>query len=95
MNRPVPLTATVPVETVEFLAERRALRPGARALALTQDSLEIVRLLCDVTLRMIEGELYQLTKNGDACGFDTTGGGGASTSPTDPAAASSGVGSGI
>jgi octaprenyl-diphosphate synthase len=36
------------------------------AMALTQDSLEIVRLLCDVTLRMIEGELYQLTKNGDA-----------------------------
>ena len=35
------------------------------ALALTQDSLDIVRLLCDVTLRMIEGELYQLTKNGD------------------------------
>ena len=35
------------------------------ALALTQDSLEIVRLLCDVTLRMIEGELYQLTKTGD------------------------------
>src|SRR6185369_5215150 len=32
---------------------------------LTQDSLEIVRLLCDVTLRMIEGELYQLTKTGD------------------------------
>jgi len=25
-----------------------------------------VRLLCDVTLHMIEGELYQLTKNGDA-----------------------------
>jgi octaprenyl-diphosphate synthase len=23
-------------------------------------------VLCDVTLRMIEGELYQLTKNGDA-----------------------------
>jgi octaprenyl-diphosphate synthase len=36
------------------------------ALALTHDSLDIVRLLCDVTLRMIEGELYQLTKNGDA-----------------------------
>jgi len=35
------------------------------SLALSQDSLEIVRLLCDVTLRMIEGELYQLTKNGD------------------------------
>jgi octaprenyl-diphosphate synthase len=35
------------------------------ALALTQDSLEIIRLLCDVTLRMIEGELYQLTKTGD------------------------------
>src|SRR6476660_10381015 len=35
------------------------------ALALSQDSLEIVRLLCDVTLRMIEGELYQLTKTGD------------------------------
>ena len=35
------------------------------AIALTQDSLDIIRLLCDVTLRMIEGELYQLTKNGD------------------------------
>jgi octaprenyl-diphosphate synthase len=36
------------------------------ALALTHDTLEIVRVLCDVTLHMIEGELYQLTKNGDA-----------------------------
>ena len=36
------------------------------AMALTHDELEIIRLLCDVTLRMIEGELYQLTKNGDA-----------------------------
>lgn len=36
------------------------------AMALTQDSLEVVRLLCEVTLRMIEGELYQLTKMGDA-----------------------------
>ena len=35
------------------------------AMALTQDTLEIVRLLCDVTLQMIEGELYQLTKTGD------------------------------
>jgi octaprenyl-diphosphate synthase len=35
------------------------------ALALTQDALAIIRVLCDVTLRMIEGELYQLTKNGD------------------------------
>jgi octaprenyl-diphosphate synthase len=35
------------------------------AMALTQDSLEIIRILCDVTLRMIEGELYQLTKTGD------------------------------
>jgi len=35
------------------------------ALALTQDSLDLVRVLCDVTLRMIEGELYQLTKTGD------------------------------
>ena len=35
------------------------------AMALTQDSLEVVRLLCEVTLRMIEGELYQLTKMGD------------------------------
>ena len=34
-------------------------------LALTHDSIDIVRLLCDVTLRMIEGELYQLTKTGD------------------------------
>jgi octaprenyl-diphosphate synthase len=36
------------------------------AMALTQDTLDVVRLLCDVTLRMIEGELYQLTKAGDA-----------------------------
>src|SRR5436190_8131408 len=36
------------------------------ALALTHDALEIIRLLCDVTMKMIEGELYQLTKNGDA-----------------------------
>jgi octaprenyl-diphosphate synthase len=36
------------------------------AMALTQDTLDVVRLLCDVTLRMIEGELYQLTKTGDA-----------------------------
>jgi octaprenyl-diphosphate synthase len=35
------------------------------AMALTHDSLEIIRILCDVTLRMIEGELYQLTKAGD------------------------------
>ena len=33
-------------------------------MALTHDSLDLVRLLCDVTLRMIEGELYQLTKTG-------------------------------
>jgi octaprenyl-diphosphate synthase len=35
------------------------------AMALTHDSLDVIRLLCDVTLRMIEGELYQLTKTGD------------------------------
>ena len=34
-------------------------------MALTYDSIDVVRLLCDVTLRMIEGELYQLTKTGD------------------------------
>lgn len=34
------------------------------SMALTQDRLDIIRLLCDVTLRMIEGEIYQLTKNG-------------------------------
>lgn len=33
-------------------------------MALTRDSLDFVRLLCEVTLRMIEGELYQLTKKG-------------------------------
>jgi octaprenyl-diphosphate synthase len=36
------------------------------ALALSYDRLDIVRVLCDVTLKMIEGEIYQLTKNGDA-----------------------------
>ena len=34
------------------------------SLALTQDSLEVIRLLCDVTLRIVEGEIYQLTKKG-------------------------------
>ena len=34
------------------------------SLALTRDSLDFIRLLCEVTLRMIEGELYQLTKKG-------------------------------
>ena len=36
------------------------------SLALTQDDLAIIRLLCDVTLRIVEGEIYQLTENGDA-----------------------------
>jgi octaprenyl-diphosphate synthase len=35
------------------------------SMALSRDSLDFIRLLCDVTLRMIEGELYQLTKTGD------------------------------
>ena len=34
------------------------------SLALTQDHLEVIRLLCDVTLRIVEGEIYQLTKKG-------------------------------
>jgi octaprenyl-diphosphate synthase len=34
------------------------------SLALSQDNLEIVKVLCDVTLRIVEGEIYQLTKNG-------------------------------
>lgn len=34
------------------------------SLALSQDELEIIRLLCDVTVRIVEGEIYQLTKNG-------------------------------
>jgi len=34
------------------------------SMALTPDRLDLVRLLCDVTLRMIEGEIFQLTKNG-------------------------------
>jgi len=35
------------------------------SLALSHDALDIVRLLCDVTLRIVEGEIYQLTKTGD------------------------------
>jgi octaprenyl-diphosphate synthase len=35
------------------------------SLALSQESLEVLHVLCDVTLRMIEGELFQLSKNGD------------------------------
>ena len=38
----------------------------AMAMAVSQDTLEIVRVHCDATLRMIEGELFQLTKAGDA-----------------------------
>jgi octaprenyl-diphosphate synthase len=34
------------------------------SLSLTQDNLDIIRLLCDVTLRIVEGEIYQLTKKG-------------------------------
>ena len=34
------------------------------ALALSQDRLAIIRELCDVTLRIVEGEIDQLTKNG-------------------------------
>src|SRR5688572_33280547 len=34
------------------------------SLALTQDNLEIIRLLCDITLRIVEGEIHQLTRNG-------------------------------
>ena len=34
------------------------------SMALTHDNLDIIRLLCDVTLRMIEGEMFQLTRNG-------------------------------
>ena len=35
------------------------------ALALSRDAIDIIRVLSDVTLRMIEGELYQLSKKGD------------------------------
>ena len=35
------------------------------AMALTHDELAIIHKLCDITLHMIEGELYRLTKNGD------------------------------
>src|SRR5678815_87682 len=34
------------------------------SLALSQDRIEIIRQLCEVTLRIVEGEIYQLTKNG-------------------------------
>ncbi|MBM3779997.1 MAG: polyprenyl synthetase family protein, partial [Acidimicrobiia bacterium] len=34
------------------------------SMALSQDRIELIRLLCDVTLRMIEGEIFQLTRNG-------------------------------
>jgi octaprenyl-diphosphate synthase len=35
------------------------------AMALQHDVLPIIRVLCDTTLGMIEGEIYQLSKNGD------------------------------
>ena len=35
------------------------------AMALSQDNLKILRLLSDVTLRMIEGELLEIERNGD------------------------------
>lgn len=36
------------------------------SMALSQENADVARLLCDCTLRLIEGELYQLTKVGDA-----------------------------
>jgi octaprenyl-diphosphate synthase len=35
------------------------------AMALSQDNLPILRLLSDVTLRMIEGEILEIERNGD------------------------------
>ena len=35
------------------------------SMALSQDNLRILRLLSDVTLRMIEGELLEIERNGD------------------------------
>jgi octaprenyl-diphosphate synthase len=37
----------------------------AMAMALSQDNLPILRLLSDVTLRMIEGQLLEIERNGD------------------------------
>jgi octaprenyl-diphosphate synthase len=37
----------------------------AMSMALSQDNLPILRLLSDVTLRMIEGQLLEIEKNGD------------------------------
>jgi octaprenyl-diphosphate synthase len=37
----------------------------ALALALRHDVLPLIRVLCDATVGMIEGEIYQLSKNGD------------------------------
>ena len=34
------------------------------SLALSQDNIELIRVLCDVTLQIVEGEIYQLTKKG-------------------------------
>ena len=45
-------------------AVRRLPLPEVDVAGAEQDSLEIIRLLCDVTLRIVEGEIYQLTKNG-------------------------------
>ncbi len=42
----------VPTETVEFLARRRPVRPGVRALALTQDRLTEKAFLRDIDLRI-------------------------------------------
>jgi octaprenyl-diphosphate synthase len=35
------------------------------AMALSQDNLKVLRLLSDVTLRMIEGEILEIERNGD------------------------------
>jgi octaprenyl-diphosphate synthase len=35
-------------------------------MAMQYDRIDVLRVLCDITLKMIEGELYQLTKAGDA-----------------------------
>ena len=61
-----PETWSVSLRLAPRAAARREASPRASTLALTQDDLAIIRLLCDVTRRIVEGEIYQLTKNGDA-----------------------------
>ena len=64
---PISLLADIPSFYMNKISYGPRVKSGPGRIRIdnsVQDNLEIIRLLCDVTLRIVEGEIYQLTKNG-------------------------------